>query len=103
VHLVDEVASLLDAETETDPQSSTNKTLSGYAVAARSRSLENFSIFQHGSNLFDGPYISSSSDQITLIISVEDTGVGIPYEAQSRVFTPFMQVCLCTFRRCKLT
>jgi arabidopsis histidine kinase 2/3/4 (cytokinin receptor) len=97
VHLVDEVASLLKVETETDPQSSMNKTLSGHAVAARSRSWEHFSIFQNGSNLFDGPYFSSSSDQITLIISVEDTGVGIPYEAQSRVFTPFMQVSLCIF------
>lgn len=97
MHLVDEVARLLEVETETDPQSSTNNTLSGYAVAARSRSWENFSILQHLSNSFDGPYVSSSSDQITLIISVEDTGVGIPYEAQSRVFTPFMQVCLCTF------
>ncbi|KAJ4757670.1 Histidine kinase 2 [Rhynchospora pubera] len=92
VHLVDEAASLWDVETETDPQSRTNNTLSGYAVAARKRSWENFSIFQHGSNPFDRPYVSSSSDQITLIISVEDTGVGIPYEAQSRIFTPFMQV-----------
>ncbi|CAA6659963.1 unnamed protein product [Spirodela intermedia] len=35
---------------------------------------------------------SSSSEPIHLIVSVEDTGVGIPREAQSRVFTPFMQV-----------
>ncbi|XP_078170109.1 putative histidine kinase 3 [Carex rostrata] len=92
VHLIDEVASLLEVETETDPHSSTNNTLSGHAVAARSQSWKNFSIFQNGSNPFDGPYISSCSNQITLIISVEDTGVGIPYDAQSRVFTPFMQV-----------
>lgn len=102
MHLIDEVASLLEVETETDPHSSTNNTLSGHAVAARSRSWENFSIFQNGSNPFDGPYISSSSNQITLIISVEDTGVGIPYEAQSRVFTPFMQVCLHKCNLCGL-
>ena len=35
---------------------------------------------------------TSSSDPIHLLVSVEDTGVGIPLEAQSRVFTPFMQV-----------
>lgn len=42
---------------------------------------------QEGSN---GPF--SSSSDINLIVSVEDTGEGIPLEAQSRVFTPFMQV-----------
>ncbi|GFS33893.1 histidine kinase 3 [Actinidia rufa] len=34
----------------------------------------------------------SSSDVINVIVSVEDTGSGIPLEAQSRIFTPFMQV-----------
>jgi len=38
------------------------------------------------------PFAPGASDTVSLIISVEDTGVGIPFEAQSRVFTPFMQV-----------
>ncbi|XP_039162813.1 histidine kinase 4-like [Eucalyptus grandis] len=38
------------------------------------------------------------SNPINLIISVEDTGIGIPPEAQSRVFTPFMQVRPSIFR-----
>lgn len=34
----------------------------------------------------------SPPELINLMVSVEDTGVGIPLEAQSCVFTPFMQV-----------
>lgn len=36
--------------------------------------------------------MTSPPDLINLMVSVEDTGVGIPLEAQSRIFTPFMQV-----------
>lgn len=32
------------------------------------------------------------SDVVNLVVSVEDTGVGIPLHVQERVFTPFMQV-----------
>jgi serine/threonine protein kinase/DNA-binding response OmpR family regulator len=42
-------------------------------------------------NSSDVPFAPVGSDSVSLIISVEDTGVGIPFEAQSRVFTPFMQ------------
>ncbi|CAL9776755.1 unnamed protein product [Musa acuminata subsp. burmannicoides] len=88
VHLIKEVMTSLDMETEAH---STN-TLSGFLVADRRRSWERFEICKlefPGSD----PYLSSTtSDLINLIISVEDTGVGIPLEAQSRVFTPFMQV-----------
>lgn len=85
VHLVNELIGLIDVETE----SSSKNTLSGFPVADRRRSWGGFRCFsQEGS----ASHIASSSDLINVIVSVEDTGVGIPLEAQSRVFTPFMQV-----------
>ncbi|KAF4390560.1 histidine kinase 3 [Cannabis sativa] len=83
VHLVEEVIDSIDVETET----SSKNTFSGYPVADRRHSLRGFRDFSQEGSSFQFP-----SDQITLIVSVEDTGVGIPLEAQSRVFTPFMQV-----------
>ncbi|XP_059448491.1 histidine kinase 3 [Corylus avellana] len=86
VHLVEEVIGSIEVETE----SLSKSTLSGFPVADRQRSWEGFRTFsQEGSTC---PLSSPSSDLINLIVSVEDTGVGIPIEAQSRVFTPFMQV-----------
>lgn len=64
-----------------------SSTLSGFLVADRRQSWKKFKAFQEGFSSF-----KLTSDQINLIVSVEDTGVGIPFEAQSRVFTPFMQV-----------
>ncbi|KAF3431031.1 hypothetical protein FNV43_RR25761 [Rhamnella rubrinervis] len=85
IHLVEEVIDSVEVETET----SSKNTLSGFPVADRRRSWRGFRVFsQEGSN---GCFPSSSSE-INLIVSVEDTGVGIPLDAQSRVFTPFMQV-----------
>ncbi|KAL8241694.1 hypothetical protein R6Q59_011996 [Mikania micrantha] len=79
VHLFKEVMETIDVETEL----SLKETLSGLPVADRNRSWEGF-----------GPMDQnvSQSESITLIISVEDTGIGIPLDAQSRIFTPFMQV-----------
>lgn len=37
-------------------------------------------------------------DMIKLLVTVEDTGVGIPEDAQSRIFTPFMQADSSTSR-----
>ncbi|WOK94483.1 putative histidine kinase 3 [Canna indica] len=88
VHLNDEVMSSLDVETEAH---STN-TLSGFPVADKRHSWESFRIFKEEHPASDPSLLSTSSDLINLVISVEDTGVGIPLEAQSRVFTPFMQV-----------
>ncbi|KAA3463258.1 histidine kinase 3-like isoform X2 [Gossypium australe] len=82
VHLVEEVIDSIEVETE----SSSNNTLSGFPVADRRQSWKGFRTFsQEGS-------IHPFSDSINIIVSVEDTGEGIPIEAQSRVFTPFMQV-----------
>ncbi|KAK3166362.1 hypothetical protein QOZ80_1AG0044820 [Eleusine coracana subsp. coracana] len=88
VHLVEEVTCCLEVETGTQ----FTNTLSGFPVANRRQSWENFRVFNrelHSSETSFGPI---GSDSINLIISVEDTGVGIPFEAQSRIFTPFMQV-----------
>lgn len=60
-------------------------------MADRRRSWEGFKGVSHEETMSPQTY-SSTSQLINLIVSVEDTGVGIPYEAQSRVFTPFMQV-----------
>ncbi|KAH9708161.1 Histidine kinase 3 [Citrus sinensis] len=87
VYLVEEVVDSIEVETEL---SSSKNTLSGYPVADRCHSWKGFKTFnQDGST---SPFKSSSADLINLIVSVEDTGQGIPLEAQSRIFTPFMQV-----------
>ncbi|XP_062207924.1 probable histidine kinase 3 [Phragmites australis] len=88
VQVVEEVMSCLEVETATQY----TKTLSGYPVANRRRSWENFRLFNRELHSSDVSFAPIASDSISLIISVEDTGVGIPFEAQSRVFTPFMQV-----------
>lgn len=80
------VDSLEDDDTETLPLN----TLSGLPVADRRQSWAGFRGF--GPEGFSSASQSSSSDLINLIVSVEDTGSGIPLEAQSRIFMPFMQV-----------
>ncbi|XP_022954083.1 histidine kinase 3-like isoform X2 [Cucurbita moschata] len=87
VNLVEEVIESIDLEIE----SSTNSTLSGYPIANRRLSWAGFQTFSE-----EGPaachFMPSPPELINLMVSVEDTGVGIPLEAQSCVFTPFMQV-----------
>ncbi|KAK9120113.1 hypothetical protein Scep_018206 [Stephania cephalantha] len=88
VHLVEE----LKSSTEVEADASCNDTLSGFRVADGRRSWMGFKTFsQEGPNCAQ-TFSSVSSEHINLIVSVEDTGVGIPLEDQSRVFTPFMQV-----------
>lgn len=83
VHLIEEVVNSIEVATS-------ENTLSGFPVADRCQSWKGFSsVSQEG---HQDSFLSSSSDRITLIVSVEDTGEGIPLEAQSRIFTPFMQV-----------
>ncbi|XP_057420413.1 histidine kinase 3 isoform X2 [Lotus japonicus] len=87
IHLVEEVVHSVEVDKE--PNSDKN-TLSGFPVADIRKSWEGFKAFSQEGPL--GSFSSSSSDFINLIVSVEDTGEGIPLEAQSRIFTPFMQV-----------
>ncbi|KAK1552436.1 hypothetical protein Q3G72_016970 [Acer saccharum] len=87
VNLVEEVVGSIEVETQS---LSSKNTLSGYPVADRRRSWKGFKSFTQ-----DGltcPFKSSSSDLINLMVSVEDTGEGIPLVAHPRIFTPFMQV-----------
>ncbi|XP_039065979.1 histidine kinase 3-like [Hibiscus syriacus] len=88
VHLVEEVIGSIEGKTE----SSSKNTLSGFPVAERRQSWKGFRTFSLEGSMH--PF----SDSINLIVSVEDTGEGIPLEAQSGVFTPFMQVDPSIFR-----
>ncbi|CAO1940766.1 unnamed protein product [Urochloa humidicola] len=88
VHVIEEVMPPLEVETGTQYAN----TLSGYPVVNRKRSWENFRFFNRELSSCEMPLAPVASDSVSLIISVEDTGVGIPFDAQSRIFTPFMQV-----------
>ncbi|XP_058080033.1 histidine kinase 4 [Magnolia sinica] len=78
-------------------------TLSGSEAADNRNSWETFRLL-----LSDGEFRSDASDMwmhtdetsdnVTLMVSVEDTGIGIPLHAQERVFTPFMQADSSTSR-----
>ncbi|GAU36289.1 hypothetical protein TSUD_255430 [Trifolium subterraneum] len=65
-----------------------NNTLSGFPVVNRWKSWENFKKL----------YLMDESETIQLLVTVEDTGIGIPTDAQSRIFTPFMQADSSTSR-----
>lgn len=75
---------------ESETLSLSENTLSGFPVADRCKSWEGFRTLSHEKPA--SPCSSLASDCINLMLSVEDTGVGIPFEARTRVFTPFWQV-----------
>ncbi|TVU20662.1 hypothetical protein EJB05_36880 [Eragrostis curvula] len=88
VHVIEEVMRCLDVETGAQYKN----TLSRFPVVNRRHSWENFRCFNRELHSSEMPFAPIASDSINLIISVEDTGVGIPIEAQPHIFTPFMQV-----------
>jgi arabidopsis histidine kinase 2/3/4 (cytokinin receptor) len=78
-------------------------TLSGFEAADRRNSWQYFKLLlsdkeSHLDDLDDEKSYQTGSDRVTLVISIEDTGVGIPLHAQDRVFTPFMQADSSTSR-----
>jgi arabidopsis histidine kinase 2/3/4 (cytokinin receptor) len=78
-------------------------TLSGFEAADRRNSWQYFKLLlSDKESLLDDlegeNSNQSDSDRVTLAISIEDTGVGIPLQAQDRVFTPFMQADSSTSR-----
>ncbi|XP_066332473.1 probable histidine kinase 6 isoform X3 [Miscanthus floridulus] len=87
-------------------ESTTNgafNTLSGFEAADRRNSWQYFKLLlSNKESLLDDlegeNSNQSDSDHVTLAISIEDTGVGIPLQAQDRVFTPFMQADSSTSR-----
>nr|AWS21722.1 sensor histidine kinase 2b [Solanum tuberosum] len=98
VHLADEVRNPHDVTDEVLKQSLTFvqersnaswNTLSGFPVVDRWQSWQKFD------------RLSSTEEEvgkIKLLVTIEDTGVGIPLEAQARIFTPFMQADSSTSR-----
>ncbi|CAM6065805.1 unnamed protein product [Sphagnum tenellum] len=80
-------------------------TLSGYETADDRNSWETFELLlaqeQHSYNPDHDDHhwnFSDGNDVVNLVVSVEDTGVGIPLHVQERVFTPFMQADSSTSR-----
>lgn len=78
-------------------------TLSGFQAADERNSWEYFKVLLSDKESLlddlDGEKSNKNdSDIVTLMISIEDTGVGIPLHAQDRVFTPFMQADSSTSR-----
>lgn len=99
VHLADEVKLPLGVEDDVLQQSlnlvqddlnASFNTLSGFQVVDRWKSWENFE------NLSGS---AEESGRVKLLVTVEDTGSGIPPEAQCRIFTPFMQADSSTSRK----
>ncbi|TVU30753.1 hypothetical protein EJB05_22390 [Eragrostis curvula] len=64
-------------------------TLSGLQVADNWKSLKNFKMFK---------YLNDAMDTVNLVVTIEDTGIGITKDAQTRIFTPFMQADSSTSR-----
>ncbi|MCD9640766.1 hypothetical protein HAX54_026295 [Datura stramonium] len=78
------------------------KTLSGYETADSQNTRDTFKHIIADNGLY---YESATkvvnddlSRSVTVMVSVEDTGIGIPLKAQDRVFTPFMQADSSTSR-----
>ncbi|MQM14879.1 hypothetical protein Taro_047814 [Colocasia esculenta] len=67
----------------------TYDTLSGFPVVDGWKIWENFKMINSSIEV---------ADSVNLLVTVEDTGVGIPRDAQSRIFTPFMQADSSTSR-----
>lgn len=76
------------------------KTLSGWEAADERNSWESFRHLLTEDDQFDFLDNSASFNDgtVTLMVSVEDTGIGIPLPAQDRVFMPFMQADSSTSR-----
>ncbi|KAK8655677.1 hypothetical protein V6N13_108249 [Hibiscus sabdariffa] len=79
------------------------KTLSGYEAADERNSWDYFKHLVLEEELrYDASINMAIADEasrgVTLMVSVEDTGIGIPLIAQDRVFMPFMQADSSTSR-----
>ncbi|XP_043695729.1 histidine kinase 4-like [Telopea speciosissima] len=114
VHLAEHMKSVMDAKSEAWTKRGSDEveliacgnqfnTLSGCESADGRYSWEALKLL-----IGDEGFCSDPSDQwmasddacgnVTLVVSVEDTGIGIPLHAQGRVFMPFMQADSSTSR-----
>ncbi|KAF3785577.1 Histidine kinase 4 [Nymphaea thermarum] len=113
VHLVEHAKLLFDTKVDasakgspTDLAVSTSNvfnTLSGFEAADDSNSWDKFKLLFSDSvplsdKVAECVAATSLSDKVALMVSVEDTGIGIPLPAQDRVFMPFMQADSSTSR-----
>ncbi|KAF8040096.1 hypothetical protein BT93_B2349 [Corymbia citriodora subsp. variegata] len=112
VHLADQVKCVTNAHAKTclngRPEEdilisggSQSETLSGCEVADERNSWDTFKLLiaEDQFNPVDPKMTSNeASENVTVMVSVEDTGIGIPLRAQDRVFMPFMQADSSTSR-----
>lgn len=110
VHLVEELQSV-EVNSETSKRftevkngsSSSCNTLSGCEAFDVRSNWENFKLL-HSNGTYKLPNTlkdcssPETSQTVNLCVSIEDTGVGIPLNAQERVFVPFMQADSSTSR-----
>lgn len=73
-----------------------SKTLSGCEAADDRNSWDNFKYLTADDEI--NMASEETSPNVTLLVCVEDTGIGIPLHAQEMVFTPFMQADSSTSR-----
>ncbi|KAM7255335.1 hypothetical protein ACFE04_020576 [Oxalis oulophora] len=108
VHIVEHTKSPTDSEAETymnggsiesEPISGFYqfKTLSGREAADERNNWDSIKDLISDEALGHN-FSTETSESITLMVSVEDTGIGIPLFAQDRVFAPFMQADSSTSR-----
>lgn len=79
------------------------KTLSGCEAADERNNWDNFKHLIADEEFFCDTSTkkvatNESYEQVTLMVCVEDTGVGIPFSAQDRIFMPFVQADSSTSR-----
>ncbi|XP_039069508.1 histidine kinase 4-like isoform X2 [Hibiscus syriacus] len=114
VHLAENTKPAVDAKAETClngrlddgvPISGAHQftTLSGYEAADERNSWDSFKhLVSYDESRYDASINMTvpgeTSQSVTLMVSVEDTGIGIPLIAQDRVFMPFMQADSSTSR-----
>ncbi|KAF8378824.1 hypothetical protein HHK36_030173 [Tetracentron sinense] len=111
VHVVEHTKAVMDAKAEAYLKESEEmevvsggsqfNSLSGCEAADDRNSWESFKRlvadeeFQSGDN---GMTTDEASENVSLMVCVEDTGIGIPLHVQDQVFTPFMQADSSTSR-----